>query len=189
MPAGLGFVAARGHRQQCGREREAAQAFQKLHARSVEESPAACKPGLHSRSCACEGTADRVICRRAQTGDQNPDESVAFVLQINPVQNNNIDNNPQNNIDKEIEALVELSKKLGDQIEKKLKDEQKRYDATQSSTQTKQEDTSQSVVILTQKLKDEQKRADTLQQKLDALTNIENAIIERQQQGKPELKK
>ena len=88
--------------------------------------------------------------------------------------------------------LESLAAKQDDAIQAltlKLKDEQKRYDATQSSTQTKQEDTSQSVVILTQKLKDEQKRADTLQQKLDALTNIENAIIERQQQGKPELKK
>lgn len=71
----------------------------------------------------------------------------------------------------------------------RLKDEQKRYDTLQTSIQTKQEDTGQAVAILTQKLKDEQKRADTLQQKLDALTNIEKAIIERQQQGKPDPKK
>ena len=58
-----------------------------------------------------------------------------------------------------------------------------------TSSQTKQEDSSQTVSILAQKLKDEQKRADNLQQKLDALTNIERTLIERQQQGKPEPKK
>ena len=71
----------------------------------------------------------------------------------------------------------------------KLKDEQKRYDALQTSIQTKQEDNNQAVSILAQKLKDEQKRGDNLQQKLDAMANIEKTIIERQQQGKPEPKK
>ena len=88
--------------------------------------------------------------------------------------------------------LETLAAKQDDAIQAlnlKLKEELKRYDTLQSSIQTKNEDSTQVVAILTQKLKDEQKRADTLQQKLDALTNIEKAIIERQQQGKPEPKK
>ncbi len=88
--------------------------------------------------------------------------------------------------------LETLAAKQDDAIQAlnlKLKEELKRYDTLQSSIQTKNEDSNQVVAILTQKLKDEQKRADTLQQKLDALTNIEKAIIERQQQGKPEPKK
>ena len=70
----------------------------------------------------------------------------------------------------------------------KLKEEQKRYDTLQTSIQTKQDDSNQTTVILSQRLKEEQKRADILQQKLDALTNIEKTIIDRQQQGKPEVK-
>ncbi len=88
--------------------------------------------------------------------------------------------------------LESLAAKQDDAIQAlnlKLKDELKRYDTLQTSIQTKHEDGAQAVATLTQKLKDEQRRADTLQQKLDALTNIEKAIIERQQQGKPELKK
>lgn len=90
---------------------------------------------------------------------------------------------------KRLESLAAKQDEAIQALNLKLKDEQKRYDTLQSSIQTKQEDTSQAVAILTQKLKDEQKRADTLQQKLDALTSIEKAIIDRQQQGKPEPKK
>jgi hypothetical protein len=90
---------------------------------------------------------------------------------------------------KRLEALAAKQDDAIQALNLKLKDEQKRYDTLQSSIQTKQEDSGQVVAILTQKLKDEQKRADTLQQKLDALTNIEKAIIERQQQGKPDPKK
>lgn len=90
---------------------------------------------------------------------------------------------------KRLEALAAKQDDAIQALNLKLKDEQKRYDTLQSSIQTKQEDSSQTVAILTQKLKEEQKRADTLQQKLDALTSIEKAIIERQQQGKPEPKK
>jgi uncharacterized coiled-coil protein SlyX len=67
-------------------------------------------------------------------------------------------------------------------LTQKLKDEQKRGEALQS----KQEET---IVQLNQKLKDEQRRADLLQQKLDALTNIEKAIVDRQQKPNAEPKK
>ena len=92
----------------------------------------------------------------------------------------------------EQKRLESLTAKQDDAIQTlttKLKDEQKRYDALQTSIQTKQEDNNQAVLILAQKLKDEQKRADNLQQKLDAMANIERTLIERQQQVKPEPKK
>ncbi len=90
---------------------------------------------------------------------------------------------------KRLESLATKQDEAIQILNAKLKDEQKRYDALQTSTQTKQEDSIQTVSILAQKLKDEQKRADNLQQKLDALTNIERTLIDRQQQGKPEPKK
>ncbi len=90
---------------------------------------------------------------------------------------------------KRLESLTTKQDEAIQSLTIKVKDEQKRYDALQTSIQTKQEDNNQAVVILAQKLKDEQKRADNLQQKLDALTNIEKTIIERQQQGKTEPKK
>lgn len=87
--------------------------------------------------------------------------------------------------------LESLTAKQDDAIQAmtlKLKEEQKRYDTLQTSIQTKQDDSNQTTVILSQRLKEEQKRADILQQKLDALTNIEKTIIDRQQQVKPEVK-
>lgn len=90
---------------------------------------------------------------------------------------------------KRLESLTAKQDEAIQSLSVKMKDEQKRYDALQTSIQTKQEDSNQAVVILAQKLKDEQKRSDNLQQKLDALTNIEKTLIERQQQGKPEPKK
>lgn len=67
----------------------------------------------------------------------------------------------------------------------KLKEEQKKLEALQ----LKHEESAQSVNQITQKMLQEQKRADLLQQKLDALTNIEKTIVDRQQAPKPEPKK
>jgi hypothetical protein len=67
----------------------------------------------------------------------------------------------------------------------KLKEDQKRIETLQA----KQEENTQTINQLTQKLKEEKGRADLLQQKLDALANIEKAIVDRQQQNKPETKK
>ena len=117
--------------------------------------------------------------------------NLANLLQAQFQKESRYDENMQRARDdqKRLESLAAKQDEAIQILNAKLKDEQKRYDTLQTSTQTKQEDSIQTVSILAQKLKDEQKRADNLQQKLDALTNIERTLIERQQQGKPEPKK
>ncbi len=122
--------------------------------------------------------------------EESPLKNFASLLQFQMTKDARQDDSLQRSRDDQ-KRLETLAAKQDDAIQAlnvKLKEELKRYDTLQSSIQTKNEDSAQVVAILTQKLKDEQKRADTLQQKLDALTNIEKAIIERQQQGKPEPK-
>ena len=123
--------------------------------------------------------------------EENALRNLANLLQGQLYKESRHDENMQRARDEQ-KRLESLTAKQDDAIQTlttKLKDEQKRYDALQTSIQTKQEDNNQAVLILAQKLKDEQKRADNLQQKLDAMANIERTLIERQQQVKPEPKK
>ena len=128
---------------------------------------------------------------KEEKDDENALRNLANLLQAQLYKESRHDENMQRARDdqKRLEMLAAKQDEAIQALSGKLKDEQKRYDTLQSSTQTKQEDSNQAVAILAQKLKDEQKRADNLQQKLDALANIEKTLIERQQQVKPETKK
>ncbi len=128
---------------------------------------------------------------KEENEDENALRNLANLLQTQLYKESRHDENMQRARDdqKRLELLTAKQDEGIQALTLKLKDEQKRYDTLQTSTQSKQEDNNQAVSILAQKLKDEQKRADNLQQKLDALANIEKTLIERQQQGKTDPKK